>query len=362
MKKTLAIILSLTVIFSMLQMNVFAAKENFIKINKVSVNEVPGPAAGTEIQFTANCETDHVAIENICWYEKKTESETGSLVSKGAKFRPGYFYTATVELKIAHNAYYFEGNGASVTATFNGKAATVTTLGTAERIKVSHTFTMCLATVSKFDFKLAAPTAGAAPHYPLLSGTGYESNNRGNNGAAYENGIYWRNETDNKVLYPKENPKFEAGKTYSANITVATTTGYRVASSYTVTVNGKTIPSTKVDKECITFKVEFKVPEAGDDSDKPVSSKPDEEIPQTNDPTQTKPNTNVSGNSGNTDTLPDGETTQTSENDDGQQNDGGQGKDDGKNGVWIWIVLAVVVLLVAGGIVTFVVLKKKKAE
>ena len=260
MKKTFAIILSLAVIFCMLQLNVFAAKEMFIKIEEVTVNEVAGPAAGTEVQFSANCSTNYVSVNSINWYEKKTETESGFILSNGAKFKPGYYYTVNVQLKNTNNAYYFAGNGANVTATVNGKVAKVVTNDSAQIISIEYTFPMCLGTVSKFDFTLATPTAGAAPHYPLLTGTGYESNNRGNNGAAYKNGIYWRNETDNKVLYPKENPKFQAGKKYSANITVATTTGYRVASSYSVTVNGTKVTSTRVDNECITFKVEFNIP------------------------------------------------------------------------------------------------------
>ncbi len=262
MKKTLAIILSFLFIFGMLPMKAFAAKENFIKITEVTVNEVYSPAAGTEVQFSAKCTTRYVSVNSVKWYEKKTQSGTGTALANGAKFKPGYYYTVRVELANTNNAYYFSGNGANVTATVNAKSAKVVTNNSAQVIAVEYTFPMCLTTVSKFDFTLAAPTAGAAPHYPLLTGTGYESNNRGNDGAALKNGIYWRNETDNKVLYPDENPKFEAGKKYSANITVATTTGYRVASSYTVKVNGKNVTPVRVDNECITFKVEFSVPKA----------------------------------------------------------------------------------------------------
>ena len=265
---------------------------------------------------------------------------------------------------------------------------------------------MCLTTVSKFDFTLAAPVAGAAPHYPLLTGTGYESNNRGNNGAAYENGIYWRNETDNVVLYPRENPKFEAGKKYSAKIIVATTTGYRVASSYTVKVNGKNVTSTKVDNECITFKVEFNVPKAhahtssawktdsqghwkvctdascgavsvskeahkdtngdkkcdvcayaipkGDDA---ITSKPTVNEPTTsNKDTSSKPAENKPESSVTTGTEPEPENSVPQNTD----NDEAQNTDEDNNGVWIWIVLAIVIVLAAAGAVVFIVLKKKK--
>lgn len=404
MKKTFAIILSLVFILSILPMNAFAAKENFIKITEATVNEVSGPAAGTEVQFSANCTTKYVSINSIKWYEKKTESASGTALAKGAKFKPGYYYTVSVELEISNNAYYFAGNGAGVAATINGKTATTST-NSAAVMSVSYTFPMCLGTVSKFTFNLAAPTAGAAPHYPRLTGTGYESNNRGNNGAALENGIYWRNETDNKVLYPRENPKFEAGKTYSANITVATTTGYRVASSYTVTVNGKTVTSSRVDNECITFKVEFKVPKAHshtssgwktDDTnhwkvctdsacgaitvakeahkdqnkdnkcdicaysisktDASTTSKPTTNEPTKNEPTTNVPDTSNSESSVTTDAELDSSTLLDSDT------DGEQKKDDSNNHAWIWIVLGIVIVLLAGMATMFVVLKKKKTE
>ena len=414
MKKTLAVILMLALALCVLPMNVFAAKENFIAIDAVTINEVSAPAWGTEVQFSANCTTNYTAINSVKWFEKETEAASGTALSSGAKFKPGYYYTVTVELKISNNAYSFKGNGADENATINGKTAT-TSSNSAQVMSVSYTFPMCLGTVSKFEFTLAAPTAGAAPYYPLLTGTGYESNNRGNNGAAYENGIYWRNETDNKVLYPDENPKFEAGKKYSANITVATTTGYRVSSSYTVKVNGKTVTSNKVDNECITFKVEFSVPkahthtssdwktdaeghwkvctdtacgavsaskEAHKDANKdskcdvcayaipkantPVSDKPstsnpstsnsDTDTPSSNNSTASKPDADESESLVDTDAEPESLESQDSETEEEPKEEGG------RNGAWVWIVLAVVILLAAGGAVTFFVLKKKKSE
>ncbi len=406
MKKCLSLVLAIAMLLCLIPgTTAFAAKEMFIAINQVSVNEVYSPAAGTEVQFSANCETNHVALDSVSWYEKTSETATGTALSSGAKFKPGYYYTVCVQLKISNNAYYFSGNGASVTATVNGKAATVTTQNSAQVIKVERTFPMCLSTVNNFEFNLAAPTAGAAPHYPLLVGTGYESNNRGNNGAAYKNGIYWRNETDSKVLYPDENPKFEAGKTYSANITVATTTGYRVSTSYTVKVNGKTVNSTRVDNECITFKVLFTVPkahthtpsqwksdannhwkvctdtscgaiavsnEAHKDVNKdnkcdvcgyaipvtnaPVTSNPVTSTPTTSTPTQQAPTASTPDEAVSESEPEDTDASTTGDNVDTD------GENEKGNGLILWIIIGAVVVLAAGGAVTFILLKKKKAE
>ncbi len=417
MKKCLSLVLAIVLMLCLIPSTaVFAAKENFIKITEVTVNEVYAPAAGTEVQFSANTTTKYVAINSVKWYEKTSESASGTALANGAKFKPGYYYTVSVETKISNNAYYFAGNGSGVAATINGKDADVVTDNSAQVIVIERTFPMCLATVSKFDFNLAAPTAGAAPHYPLLSGTGYESNNRGNNGAAYKNGIYWRNETDNKVLYPDENPKFEAGKKYSANITVATTTGYRVASSYTVTVNGKTVTSTKVDNECITFKVEFTVPkahthtpsawksdsanhwkictdtscgavttsnEAHKDANKdnkcdvcsyaipknsdavvntPDSSKPSDTTPTTPETEDEKTETDTPEVSEPEINETEATDTDADEKDDSSKESNTTKDKEKGNNAWIWIVLAIVVVLAAGGAVTFIIIKKKKAE
>lgn len=396
MKKTLAIILSFLFIFGMLPMKAFAAKENFIKITEVTVNEVYSPAAGTDVQFSAKCTTKYVSVNSVNWYEKKTQSETGTALANGAKFNPGYYYTVRVELANTNNAYYFSGNGADVAATVNAKTAKVVTNNSAQVIAVEYTFPMCLTTVSKFDFTLATPVAGAAPHYPLLTGTGYESNNRGNNGAAYKNGIYWRNETDNKVLYPNENPKFEAGKKYSANITVATTTGYRVASSYTVKVNGKNVTSTKVDNECITFKVEFSVPKAhthtssewkSDDEghwkictdtacgtiavakeahkDQNKDNKCDvckyaisKEGNDTSTPVKSTPNSSTPDSDKQVDT----DDSQNSDTETEAKTEYNKKSDGKKNGALVWIILGGVVILAAAGAVVFIILKKKKVN
>ena len=424
MKKLLSMLLvAIMLLCLMPTTTVFAAKENFIAIDEVTINEVYSPAAGTEVQFNAKCITDHITVNAIRWYEKKTESESGTALSQGAKFKPGYYYTVSVELKISHNAYYFKGNGSSVNTTINGKAA-INSTDSAQVMTSSYTYPMCLGTVSKFEFNLAAPTAGKAPHYPLLTGTGYETNNRGNNGAAYKNGIYWRNETDNKVLYPDENPKFEEGKTYSANITVATTTGYRVSSSYTVKVNSKTVTATKVDNECITFKVEFTVPkshthtdsewktddtnhwkvctdatcgavtvsnEAHKDSNKDnkcdvcsyklittdTTSKPTDTTP--NNETSSTPDTPSQPDTSSQPDAPSNDEPQTPSTDttvsdteetvgevednteDTNDNSESKGQDDKDSFPWIWVVIAAVVVI-AGGAVAFVLIKKKKAE
>lgn len=411
MKKCLSLVLAVVLLLSLLPgTTVFAAKETFKPIEAVSINEVSSPAAGTEVQFSANCETTGAGIDTVQWFESTTQSGSGTEVSRGAKFKPGYYYTVTVQLKITHSAYYFKGNGKDVTATFNGKTATVTTLDTAQKIKVSYTFPMCLATVSKFEFTLAAPTAGKAPHYPLLTGTGYETNNRGNDGAGRQNGIWWRNETDGKTLFPDESPKFEAGKKYSANVTVATTTGYRLASSISVKVNGKAVTAERVDNQCFTFKVEFTVPKAHThtesswktdadghwkictdtscgavtvskeahkdanndgkcdvcayslpktESSKPESSKPESSKPESSDPESSEPEGSLPEDA-------DDDTSAPADVDGEDEDDNGNGINKGI----IWIILGVVLALILGGVVVLAIVgliilltrKKKKAN
>ncbi|MBQ6824737.1 MAG: hypothetical protein IJP27_08790 [Clostridia bacterium] len=377
---TIALILLLSTLCSV---PAFAAKESFISIKEVAVNEISSPAAGTEPLFSANTTTKFVQINSVNWYEKKTESEGGTALASGDKFKPGYFYTVRVEVGIANNAYYFDSNGNGVTATVNGKTAKTVSLGSAQKVAVDYTFPMCLGTVSKFDITLTAPAAGAAPSYPKVTGTGYESNNSRNNGAAFQNGISWHNDTDNAYLYPAEGDKFEAGKKYTARVFLLTTTGYRLSSSYTVTVNGKAVTAgiDKVDNECLTVDYSFTVPAAQEDPAPPAGGNTNEQPappanpetpngnssssadktpskPDTSDqPTQQKPSEDTSTDAPVvsdpvTPADPEAETPETPEN--------GEEPKDPPASPLPWILAGAALLIAIGAVVALILLRKKK--
>ena len=262
-KKVLSIILALFMTLSIFSLTAFAAKDQFTTITSVKVGGVASPAFGTEPLYYAEAQTAKTSVGTIEWYQKTSKSDTGTKMKPGDKFIPGYYYAVSIQLNSADKAYFKGSNG--VTATVNGKTATVSGnsgIYTVTTITVTYTFDMCLGTVSKFNVNFTTPVAGATPSYNQITGTGYESNNTRNNGAAYKNGIYWRNDTDGTVLYPNQSTKFEAGKKYTVHANIVTTTGYKIASSYTVTVNGKTVTSniTKVDNECIAIEYSFTVP------------------------------------------------------------------------------------------------------
>ena len=66
MKKCLSLVLAIAMLLCLIPgTTAFAVKEMFKEINQVSVNEVYSPAAGTEVQFSANCETNYVALDSV---------------------------------------------------------------------------------------------------------------------------------------------------------------------------------------------------------------------------------------------------------------------------------------------------------
>lgn len=384
-RKTLAILVALVLLMSALSLNAFAAKENFITLKEVEIGAVASPAAGTEPLYSAETQTANITLGAVEWYQKSSESDAGTKMTSGDKFTPGYYYAVCIQVN-AKTAASFKGSS-GVTATVNGKAATVSGnegIYNVDTVKVTYTFPMCLGTVAKFDISLTAPAAGAKPAYTQVKGTGYESNNSRNNGAAFQNGISWHNDTDNSYLYPAEDDKFEAGKTYTARVSLLTTEGYRLASSYTVTVNGKAVTSgiTKVDNECLTVDHTFTVPAAQEsttpstppaggtvteDQPTPPTENPigveifDDETPSSTDKTPSsgtgkeetpEADTPVQAPAEEPETAPETGAPETA-----PETEGGEPKSSN-----LGLVLAIVIpaILLIGGAVAFILLKKKK--
>ena len=170
-------------------------------------------------------------------------------------------------------------------------------------------------------------------------------------------------------------------------------------------MNGKTVTSSKVDNECITFKVEFKVPKAHshtssgwktDDTnhwkvctdsacgtmtvakeahkDTNKDNKCDVcryAIPKSNNTTSTpdsvpstdKPTSSSVSNEPVTSNPSDSKSEETNGNIESESKDiinNDKEDEDNKEGILIWIILGSVVLLAVGGAVIFVVLKKKQ--
>ena len=276
MKKILSILLILMLIVCMVPNTVFAAKLQFTTIVSVSINEVSSPAANTEPLYHANIETSRCKIRNInddywqngvTWFEKTSVDANGRQMTVGEKFKPGYYYMVRVSIE-TNSSSYFEMDSSDryveVEGTINGKTASVYGTDNTSAI-VDYVFpTMCMTTIKTFDISITEPVADAKPSFAKITGTGYESNNSRNNASAFENGIYWYDVEAKEYLYPNTNATFEAGKKYKTRMILLATTGYKIASSVTVTINGKTVKSedvTRVDNECISIDYTFTVPE-----------------------------------------------------------------------------------------------------
>ncbi len=133
----------------------------------------------------------------------------------------------------------------AVTVTMNGKTATV--LPTYDNYSNMYVVASCIfdcdtaAKISKIELGgIDAPETGKTPDYDATYlNAGYAAASYNN--ATTKNGISWYNETDRRIMSTTE--KFEAAKTYTAQITVWANEGYEFryvsgAISVTGTVNG----------------------------------------------------------------------------------------------------------------------------
>lgn len=254
----------LTIILSSFPcLSALAAKEMFMTVSSVSINEVAQPSAGSTPLYSANVETSSCKLQpsnsdeiinGICWYESSSPDSIGRRMKTTDRCRPGYYYTVSITLIPKSTAYTFAG---TVTGTVNGKTADVNDNFDGSKILVRYTYPMVMSTVSSVNVNLTAPVAGAKPSYTQIKGTGYESNNSRNNASSYKNGIIWQEVDTGRYLYPDSNDVFKYGMKYMARVMISTTKGYVYTSNPTATVNGKTAVVDKVDKEFLSVEYTF---------------------------------------------------------------------------------------------------------
>ncbi|MBQ3258519.1 MAG: hypothetical protein IJA67_14095 [Oscillospiraceae bacterium] len=217
------------------------------KIEKIELTDIDVPVAGKAPDYNFICgvgyenngRNDAYYKNGMCW------SEVGSsyIVCDGTHaFLPGKVYQVDIRIK-AKDGYEFATNSygnVSMTATVNGKSATIS--GNKNEILVTYVFpatgSVAIGKVGVTD--VDAPATGNIPDYDITyTNVNYGAANYNN--ATTKNGISWYNETDKKIMSTSD--KFEAGKTYTVQVTIWASNGYEFqyksgSVNVTATVNG----------------------------------------------------------------------------------------------------------------------------
>ena len=264
--------------------------------------------------------------------------------------------------------------------------------------------------ITGLDLSVTAPKDGEKPNYTKIDGTEYYSDN-GINGTStkiYKNGIAWY-KSASSYISPGTTETFKGGSEYTIKIALTAKDGYKFAKTVTAKINGKTATVENFDDGSINISVKltalnkehkhtdsdwktdndnhWKVctdtacgtitvaKEAHKDQNKDnkcdvcAYAIPKADISTPDQTTSSKPSTNDSTQSKPTTSEPDTNETQSSiatdtetDNSTPQDNNSELKENNGNSSTWIWIVLAIVIVLAAGGAVTFIVIKKKKAE
>lgn len=236
------------------------------KINKIEIGGIDAPASGKAPDYTFtggagyenNGRNDAYYKNGMCW----SEVNSSYIVCDGTQaFLPGKAYQVDIRIK-AKEGYEFATNSygnVSMTATVNGKSASIS--GNKNEILVTYVFpatgSVAISKVGVTD--IDAPATGNTPDYEATyTNVNYGAANYNN--ATTKNGISWYNETDKKVMSVTD--KFEAGKTYTAQITVWANEGYEFQYksgdiNVAATVNGKSADVTSRSEEEATLYYTF---------------------------------------------------------------------------------------------------------
>ncbi|MBE6870841.1 MAG: hypothetical protein E7491_02725 [Ruminococcaceae bacterium] len=236
------------------------------KINKIEIGGIDAPVAGKAPDYTFtggagyenNGRNDAYYKNGVCW------SEVGSsyILCDGTQaFLPGKAYQVDIRIKAKHG-YEFATNSygnVSMTATVNGKSATIS--GNKNEILVTYAFSatgsVAIGNVGVTD--IDAPVTGQSPDY-TASYTNVNYGAANYNDKSTKNGISWYNETDKKIMSTSD--KFEAGKTYTVQVTIWTNEGYEFqyksgAVNVAGTVNGKNADVSSRNNEEVTLYYTF---------------------------------------------------------------------------------------------------------
>lgn len=236
------------------------------KIAKIDLTDIDAPVAGKAPDYTFtggggyehNGRSDAYYKNGVCW------SEVGGsyVLSDGTHaFLPNKAYQVDIRIK-AKTGYEFATNSfgvVSTAVTVNGKSASVS--GNKNEILITCEFpatgNLVIGKIGVTDIE--PPAEESTPDYNVTYlNVNYGAANYNN--ATTKNGISWYNETDGKVMSTTD--KFEAGKTYTVQITIWTNEGYEFRYdlgevNVDGTVNGEKAEASSRHNEEVTLSYSF---------------------------------------------------------------------------------------------------------
>ena len=240
----LATLLCAALLLSLLPVTVLAATE----ISSVVVTNLPTPAAGAQVPVSATVNTTGAQFYSMDWYDKTA----GRFLESTDRFVEDHIYEVQLWIE-AKSGYEFRTSGSSpsVSATVNGKTATVSKAYEYQAwamVMVSYTFAPCgkneirsvdiqldgiskqgniLRTEEGKNIPFSIQSGGELVHlYPQLH-TRY-----------YPYGFYWSNFTKDSAAY--QGDRFQGGCDYFVTIALKPwSSEYVFADDFTATICGK---------------------------------------------------------------------------------------------------------------------------
>jgi len=187
----------------------------------------------------------YINIDRIEWsYQSGSDLTANASFEYGESYTVAFYLTALSPREYAtdpNHMFASPGNPfTAVTATVNGKTATVLPNGNAAKNIVVSVVLTCdgIGKIPEASASVTPPKAGESPNYSA----GVSSNKYTVAGTAdrfTSGGVTWYNETDKKSMYVGSD-KFESGKVYSVTVELSASEGYEFPTSgLTATINGQ---------------------------------------------------------------------------------------------------------------------------
>ena len=363
----------------------FQPAKNLTNINRVDLNVVK-PVIGKTPTFAKVDTTQYVSEKNgtvsncsngVTW----TNQSSGVNLTVSNPFKEGVKYKVSYYLT-AKDGYKFT---TSTQCTINGSAATVQFTDHFHAI-VSLSDLLPgdgKREVTALDLNVVTPQDGKKPEYTKIDGVGYYSDN-GTNGSStkiYKNGIAWFKSTTSYIS-PGTTETFKGGSEYTVKVSLLPKDGYKFSKNVSAKINGKSATVETLDDGSVN--VSLKLTALSKEHKHTESDWKSDSQNHWKICTDTACNTIVTAKeahkmkddkcsvcgyviSKDTDITTDttGDSTEPTASDDTTSEKSGKNeskKVDGKGnkGAFVWIILGVVLVLAAGGVVTFIVIGKKK--
>ncbi len=183
-------------------------------------------------QYYSDANNDDDLRNDVIWIDELSNSPVNKV---SGVFQARHRYRVSVFLT-AQDGYFFTDD---VTATINGASATVS-VKSSGYIQVTYSFPEM--GISSAAVTLDPPVIGGTPDYEAAFPSGAPYYSTPYSSGEYRNGIAWKNETDNQWLDPAYNGpfgSFQAGRQYTAYITLTAQEGHAFTADATATVNGR---------------------------------------------------------------------------------------------------------------------------